>query len=52
MRNAWIILRSDTDRTYRRLATKQEALVVAKDLARRLHAQLVVHKKDGKFQHI
>ncbi len=52
MRNAWIILRSDTDRTYRRLATKQEALVVAKDLARRLHAQLVVHKKDGKFQRV
>lgn len=52
MRNAWIILRSDTDRTYRRLATKQEALVIAKDLARRLHAQLVVHKKDGKFQRV
>ena len=46
----WVILRSDTDRTYRRVATKQEGLPVAKDLARRLHAQLVVHKKDGKFQ--
>ena len=52
IKNNWIILRSDTDRTYRRLATKQEALVIAKDLARRLHAQLVVHKKDGKFQRI
>lgn len=51
-KNSWIILRSDTDRTYRRMATKQDALVVAKDLARRLHAQLVVHKKDGKFQKI
>lgn len=52
VKNNWIILRSDTDRTYRRMATKQEALVVAKDLARRLHAQLVVHKKDGKFQKV
>ncbi|MCH5160843.1 MAG: DUF2188 domain-containing protein [Clostridiales bacterium] len=51
-KNNWIVLRSDTDRTYRRLGTKQEALVIAKDLARRLHAQLVVHKKDGKFQKI
>ncbi len=51
-KNNWIVLRSDTDRTYRRLATKQEALVIAKDLARRLHAQLVVHRKDGKFQKI
>ena len=48
----WVIYRSDTNRAYRRLATKQEAMVVAKDLARRLHAQLVVHKKDGKFQKI
>ncbi len=46
----WVILRSDTDRTYRRVATKQEGLPIAKDLARRLHAQLVIHKKDGKFQ--
>lgn len=52
VKNNWVILRTDTDRAYRRLATKQEALVVAKDLARRLHAQLVVHKKDGKFQRI
>ena len=51
-KNNWVILRTDTDRAYRRLATKQEALVVAKDLARRLHAQLVVHKKDGKFQKV
>lgn len=46
----WVIYRSDTDRAYRRLGTKQDALPVAKDLARRLHAQLVIHKKDGKFQ--
>ncbi len=52
VKNNWIILRSDTDRTYRRMATKQEALVVAKDLARRLHARLAVHKKDGKFQKV
>lgn len=48
----WVIYRSDTNRTYRRLNTKQEGLAIAKDLARRLHAQLVVHKKDGKFQKI
>lgn len=52
VKNNWVVLRSDTDRTYRRLSTKQEALVIAKDLAKRLHAQLVVHKKDGKFQKI
>lgn len=52
LKNSWVILRSDTDRAYRRLATKQEALGIAKDLARRLHAQLVVHKKDGKFQKV
>lgn len=46
----WVINRSDTARAYRRIVTKQEAMVVAKDLARRLHATLVVHKKDGKFQ--
>ena len=51
-KNNWVILRTDTDRAYRRLATKQEALTIAKDLARRLHAQLIVHKKDGKFQRI
>lgn len=48
----WVISRSDTNRTYRRLNTKQEGLTIAKDLARRLHAQLVVHKKDGKFQKV
>ena len=46
----WVIYRSDTTRAHRRTATKQEALTLAKDLAKRLHAQLVVHKKDGKFQ--
>lgn len=52
VKNNWVVLRSDTDRTYRRLSTKQEALMIAKDLAKRLHAQLVVHKKDGKFQKV
>ncbi len=49
-KSSWVIYRSDTTRAYRRIGTKQEALVVAKDLAKRLHAQLIVHKKDGKFQ--
>lgn len=48
----WVIYRSDTTRAYRRFTTKQEALVIAKDLARRLHAPLVVHKRDGKFQKV
>lgn len=48
----WVIYRSDSTRACRRLATKQEGLEVAKDLAKRLNAQLVVHKKDGKFQKI
>lgn len=46
----WAIYRSDTARVYRRIVTKQEALVVAKDLAKRLHAQLLVYTKDGKTQ--
>lgn len=52
VKNNWVISRSDTDRAYRRVVTKQEATLIAKDLAKRLHAQLVVHKKDGKFQKI
>lgn len=48
----WVITRSDMTRAYRRLATKQEALVIAKDLARTLRAHLAVHKKDGKFQKV
>ena len=52
VKSNWVINRSDSNRAYRRCATKQEALNVAKDLARRLQAQLVVHKKDGKFQKI
>ncbi|MCH5162467.1 MAG: DUF2188 domain-containing protein [Clostridiales bacterium] len=51
-KNNWVILRSDSERAYRRVQTKQEALTIAKDLARRLQARLAVHKKDGKFQKI
>lgn len=51
-KNNWVISRSDSARAYRRMSTKQDAVMVAKDLARRLHAQLVVHKKDGKFQRV
>lgn len=47
----WVISRTDIPtRAYRRVATKQEALIIAKDLAKRMHCPLVVHKKDGKFQ--
>lgn len=48
----WVIYRSDIPRAYRRMGTKQDALPIAKDLAKRLHAQLVVHKLDGKFQKV
>lgn len=50
-KSSWVIYRSDIPtRAYRRIGTKQEALVVAKDLAKRMHCPLIVHKKDGKFQ--
>ena len=50
-KSSWVIYRSDIPtRAYRRIGTKQEALVVARDLAKRMHCPLIVHKKDGKFQ--
>lgn len=47
----WVIERSDMTRAYRRIATKAEALPVARDLAKRLEAQLIVHNKDGKLSY-
>ena len=50
-KSSWVINRTDIPtRAYRRVTTKQEALIIAKDLAKRMHCPLVVHKKDGKFQ--
>ena len=47
----WVISRSDMTRAYKRCATKAEALPVARDLAKRLQAQLIVHNKDGKLSY-
>lgn len=48
----WIVVKTGQERPVRRVATKEEALRIAKDLAKRMDAALVVHKKDGKFQKI
>ena len=48
----WVVLRSDNmSKAYRRVATKQEALQAARELAKRLQAQLIVHNKDGKLSY-
>lgn len=47
----WVVARSDMTRAYKRCATKSEALPVARDLAKRLQAQLIVHNKDGKLSY-
>ena len=48
--NSWVIKKDGSDRVVRRLATKEEAMVTAKSLCKKHNAELVVHKKDGKFQ--
>lgn len=49
-RDSWIIKKDGVDRPVRRLDTKEEALNVARALCKKYNANLVVHKKDGKFQ--
>ena len=51
MKMDWVIHRSDSERTIRRLPTKHEALPIAKELAKKLGAQLIVLKMDGNFQY-
>ena len=46
----WIIVKAGNTRPTRRVATKAEALAIAKELADASGAALAVHKKDGKFQ--
>ena len=46
----WIVKIDGGERASRRCATKEEALKVAKDLAKKKDADLSVHKKNGKFQ--
>lgn len=48
----WVVTKEGQQRPVRRLATKDEALRVARDLAKKTGAGLYVHKKDGKFQKI
>ena len=46
----WIVRIDGGKRASRRCATKEEALKVAKDLAKKKDANLSVHKMNGKFQ--
>lgn len=46
----WVVKIDGGERASRRCATKEEALKVAKDLAKKKDADLSVHKKNGKFQ--
>lgn len=46
----WIVRMDGGKRASRLCATKEEALKVAKDLAKKKDANLSVHKKNGKFQ--
>lgn len=48
----WIVRIDGGQRASRRCATKEEALKVAKDLAKKKDADLSVHKKNGKFQKV
>lgn len=48
----WIVRIDGGQRASKRCATKEEALKVAKDLAKKKDADLSVHKKNGKFQKV
>ena len=45
-----MVIKNGNTRPTRRVATKAEALAIAKELADSSGASLIVHKKDGKFQ--
>lgn len=49
-KDSWVIKRSGSDRVVRRVDTKEEAMGIVRGLCRKYNADLVVHKKDGKFQ--
>ena len=49
-KDSWVIRKAGVDRVVRRVDTKEEAMRVARALCRKYDANLVVHKKDGKFQ--
>ena len=46
----WVIKKENAKRAIRRVKTKEEALKIAKRLSENQDANLVVHKKNGKFQ--
>ena len=46
----WVVKMDGATRASKRCATKEEALKVAKELAKKKDSKLSVHKKDGKFQ--
>ena len=51
-KGSWVIVRAGQQRPVRRVATKEEALKIARELAKKTGAGLYVHKKDGKFQKV
>ena len=51
-KGSWVIARAGQQRPVRRVATKEEALKIARELAKKTGAGLYVHKKDGKFQKV
>ncbi len=46
----WEIRKDNAKRVIRRVKTKKEALEIAQELSKNQDVNLVVHKKDGKFQ--
>lgn len=49
-KQSWVIMKQGQERVYRRVATKEEAMKIARELSQKYDASLTVHKKDGKFQ--
>lgn len=49
-KDSWVIKKDGVNRVVRRVDTKEEAMQIARELCRKYNANLVVHKKDGKFQ--
>jgi len=46
----WVITRDKSERASRRCKTKEEAMVVLKELSKNQDTGTVIHKKDGKWQ--
>ena len=46
----WVVRKKNAERATRRAATKEEAVKIARDLAKKNDANLSIRKKDGKFQ--